>query len=109
MAGARTRSRARDLTAKLQVHRLLRRLRGNVLQHPAQLGNRVGFIPVVHEVDGRRYGAWYRSLGGLVLEVYVDEQVARTLLGSGNVDASVRTLIEQIVRGEDPSPTAHAS
>jgi hypothetical protein len=75
-----------------------------VLHQPAQPGNRAGFIPVVHEVDGRRYGAWYRCLGGLVVEVYVDEQVARTLLGSGNLDASVRALIEQIVRGDDRSP-----
>ncbi len=66
---------------------------------PAQRGNQVGFTPVVHEVDGRRYGAWYRCLGGLVLEVYVDEQVARRILGPGNVDDSVRALIEQMVRG----------
>jgi hypothetical protein len=79
--------------------------RGIVLQQPAQRGNRVGFIPVFHEVDGRRYGAWYRCLGGLVLEVYVEQQVARTLLGSGNVDDSVRALVEQIVRGDIRPPT----
>ncbi len=77
-----------------------------MLQQPAHPGSRVGFIPVVHEVDGRRYGAWYRCLGGLVLEVYVDEQVARALLTTGDLDARVRTLIEQIVRGDDRLPAS---
>lgn len=69
-------------------------------QQPLQRGNRVGFIPVVHEVDGTRHAAWYRCLGGFVLEVYVDDRVGRTRVGGDDVDERVHALIEQMVRGD---------
>jgi hypothetical protein len=75
-----------------------------VSQQPLQRGNRVGFIPVVHEVDGLRHIARYRCLGGRLLEVYVEEQVRRTLLGAEDLEQRVRMLIEEIVRGDYRSP-----
>lgn len=51
-----------------------------------------------HEVDGRLYGGWYRSLAGESIEVYARGQVRSAPLAGARLEEKACRLLEDVVR-----------